>query len=120
MGVFKPNDLNSLICTLKANSQLSIIDILQQVSGKKIESYVLDESESLRPATFADKMELKVSGMVEADDLGQLIIQMAQKLASLTTQIKSICKSDKIYQDNRDLLKSILREVSSMLYLRLK
>ena len=116
----KPEDLYPLISTLKANSQISIIDILQQVSGRQIESYVLDESESLRPATFADKVELKVSGMVEADDLGKLIFRIAKKMASLTTQIKPICKSDKIYQDNRELLKSILQEVSSMLNLRLK
>ena len=116
----KPEDLYPLISTLKANSQISIIDILQQVSRKKVESYVLDESENLRPTTFADKVEMKVSGMVKADDLSQLIIQIAKKIASLTTQIKSICKSDKIYQDNRELLKSILQEVSSMLNLRLK
>ena len=100
----KPADLNSLISTLKVNSQISIIDILQQVSGKQIESYVLDESESLRPATFADKVEMKVSGMVEADDLGKLVYLIAQKMESLTIKIETVYKSDRVFQDKRGTL----------------
>lgn len=116
----KSENLYPLISTLNAGSQISIIDVLEQVSGKKVESYIKDESDNLRPATFADKVEIKVSGMVEAEDLGQLIILIAKKMESLTKQIESIYRYDKKYQDNRDLLKSILQEVSSMLYLRLK
>lgn len=113
----KPEDLYPLISSLKANSQISIIDILQQVSGKKVESYVLDESENLRPTTFADKMELKVSGMAEADDLGNLIILISKMMESLTAKIESIYKSDKMYQDNHDILNSILSEILSILHL---
>lgn len=116
----KPEDLYPLISTLKANSQISIIDILQQVSGKQIESYVLDESQNLHPASFADKVEMKVSGMVEADDLSKLVYLIAQKMEALTLKIGSIYKSDSVFQDNHDMLNSNLREVSSMLNLQLK
>lgn len=114
----KPGDLYSLISAIKANSQISIIDILQKVSGKQIESYVLDESKNLRPATFADKVEIKVSEMAEADDLGKLVFLIAQKMESLTHKIEAVYRSDTIYQDNHDLLKDVLREVSAIMYLR--
>lgn len=116
----KPEDLYSLICTLKANSQISIIDILQKVSGKQIESYVLDESENLSPATFADKVEIKVSGMVEADDLGKLVYTIAQMVESVIAKIESVYKSDKQYQNNCRLLKTILKNVSDIQYLNFK
>lgn len=114
----KPADLYSLISTLKANSQISIIDILQQVSGKEIESYIMDESEYLRPATFADKVETKVSEMVEADDLGKLVYLIAQKMEVLTAKIESVYKSDRIFQDNHDLLKAFLSDITSIMNLR--
>jgi hypothetical protein len=116
----KPEDLYSLICTLKANSQISIIDILQQASGKQIESCVLDESKNLRPATFADIVEIKVSGMVEAEDLSQLVYLLAQKMELLTKKIEAVYKSDKKYKDNHQLLKAILSEVSAILHLNCK
>lgn len=116
----KPEDLYSLISTIKANSQISIVDILQKVSGKQIESYVLDESKNLRPATFADKAEMKVSEMAEADDLSKLVYLIAQKMESLTKKLEIVYRSDRIYQDNHKLLKDVLKEVSSIMYLRLK
>lgn len=114
----KPEDLFSLISTIKANSQLSIIDVLQQVSGKQIESYVLDESENLRPATFVDKVEMKILEMVEADDLSKIVYTIALKMESLTKKIEAVYRSDRIYQDNHDLLKAILSEISSIMHLR--
>lgn len=114
----KPDNLYSLISTLKANSQISIIDILQQVSGNPGKSYILDESENLRPATFADKVEIKVSEMVKADDLSNLVYLIAQKMESLTAKIEAIYRSDRIYQDNHDLLRSFLNEIVSIMYLR--
>ena len=114
----KPNDLFSLISSIKANSQLSIIDVLQQVSGKQIESYVLDESNYLRPSTFVDKVEMKVSGMVEADDLSKIVYTIAQKMESLTKKIEAVYRSDRVYQNNHGLLKAILKEVSSIMHLR--
>ena len=116
----KPENLCSLISTLKANSQISIINILQQVSGKEIESYVLDESKNLRPATFIDKVEIKVSGMAEADDLSKLVYWIAQKVESLTAKIEAVYKSDKKYQDNHGLLRGVLQEVTLIQYLKLK
>ena len=113
-----PRDLYSLISALKANSQISFIDALQQVSGKQIESYVLDESKNLRLATFADKVEIKVSEMVEADDLGKLVYLIAQKMELLTTKIEAVYRSDRIFQDNRCLLKGVLQEVSKILNLK--
>ena len=115
----KPEDLYSLISALKANSQISIIDILQKASGRKAESYVLDESENLRPTTFADKVEMKISGMAEADDLNNLVYLIAQKMEALTEKIESIYKSDRIYQDNHDLLKAVLNDVLAILYLKI-
>lgn len=114
----KPDDLCSLISTLKANSQISIIDILQQVSGKQIESYILDESKNLRPITFADKVEIKVSGMVEADDLSNLVYLIAQQMESLTKKIEDVYRSDRIFQDNHDFLKVVLSEVASIMNLK--
>jgi len=116
----KPKDLYSLISAIKANSQISIVDILQKVSGKQIESYVLDESKNLRPATFADIVEIKVSGMVEAEDLSQLVYLLAQKMELLTKKIEAVYKSDKKYKDNHQLLKAILSEVSAILHLNCK
>ncbi|MBR4391725.1 MAG: hypothetical protein IKT08_06445 [Bacteroidales bacterium] len=115
----KPADLYSLISALKANSQISIIDILEEASGKKVESYILDESKSLRPATFVDKVEIKISEMAEADDLGKLIIQIAEKMESLTKKIGTVYRSDRQYQDNHDILSSILSEILSVLHLQL-
>ena len=114
-----PNDLYSLISAIKANSQISFIDALQQVSGRQIESYVLDESKNFRPATFADKVEIKVSEMAEADNLSNLVYLIAQKMESLTAKIEAVYRSDKKFRDNHKLLKSILREISAMMYLRL-
>ena len=114
----KPADLYSMISTLRANSQISIIDILQKVSGKKVESYVLDESKNLRPTTFADKVETKVSEMVEADDLGKLVYLVAQKMETLTATIESVYKSDRTYQDNHDLLKAVFNDITSIMNLR--
>ena len=115
----KPDDLYSLINTLKVNSQISIIDILQQVSGKELESYIMDESEHFRPVTFADKVETKVSEMIEADDLGKLVYLIAQKMDALTAKIEAVYRSDRVFQDNRNLLKVILNEVLAILYLKL-
>ena len=114
----KPEDLYSLISALKANSQMSIIDILEEASGKKVESYILDESKSLRPATFADKVEIKVSGMAEADNLSNLVYLIAQKMESLTAKIEAVYRSDGIFRDNRGLLKGVLQEVSKILNLK--
>ena len=113
----KPDDLYSMISTLRTNSQISIIDILQKVSGRKVESYVMDESDNLRPATFADKVEIKVSEMAEADDLGGLVYSIAQKMESLTSKIEAVYRSERIFQDNHYLLKAVLSKVSAMLYL---
>ena len=114
----QPHDLYSLISTLKANSQISFIDALQQVSGRQIESYVLDESKNLRPATFADKVEIKVSEMAEADNLSKLVYLIAQKMELLTAKIEAVYRSDRIYQDNRGLLKGVLQKVSKILNLK--
>ena len=116
----KPADLYSMISTLKANSQISIIDIMEKVSGKKVESYVLDESENLRPATFVDKVEIKVSEMAEAEDLGKLVYSVAQKMESLTKKIEMVYKTDRSFQDNRNLLKTILTDTSLTMHLQLE
>ena len=116
----KPEDLYSLISALEANSKISFVDILEKATGKKIESYIMDESQNIRPATFADKVEIKVSEMAEAEDLGKLIMLIAKKMEALTTKIRTIYESDKKYQDNHKLLKSILQEVSAIMYLKLE
>lgn len=115
----KPEDLYSLISAIKATSQISIIDILQKVSGKPIESYILDESKNLRLATFADKVEMKVSEMAEAEDLSKQVYSIAQKMESLTKKIEAVYGSDRIFQDNHKLLKDVLREVSSIMHLQI-
>ena len=114
----KLEDLYPLISTLNANSKISIIDILQKVSGKQIESYILDESEHLRPASFADKVKMKVSGMAEADDLSKLVYWIAQKMEVLTAMIETIFRSDRIYQNNHDLLRAVLSNIASIMNLK--
>ena len=116
----KPDDLNSLISALDASSQISIADILQQVSGTKIESYISDENGRFRPTTFVDKVEIKVSEMAEAYDLGKLVYKITQIMESMTNEIESIYSSDKAFQDNRELLNTILCKVSKILQLQIK
>lgn len=115
----KPDDLNSLISALDANSQISIIDILQQSTGTKIESYISDKNGNFRPTTFVDKVEIKVSEMAEAYDLGKLVYKIAQIMESMTKEIESICKSDKAFLDNRELLNTFLCKVSKVLQLKI-
>ena len=78
----------------------------------------MDESNYLRPSTFVDKVEMKVSGMVEADDLSKIVYTIAQKMESLTKKIEAVYRSDRVYQNNHGLLKAILKEVSSIMHLR--
>ena len=63
-------------------------------------------------------MEIKVSEMAEADNLSKLVYLIAQKMELLTAKIEAVYRSDRIYQDNRGLLKGVLQEVSIILNLK--
>ena len=54
----KPTDLSPLINTIEANSRVSIIDILQKVSGKEVTAYTMGDDGHLRPVTFAEALAL--------------------------------------------------------------
>lgn len=115
----KPDDLYSLISALDTNSQISIIDILQQSTDTIIDSYIKDESGNLRPSTFVDRVQIKVSEMAEAYDLGKLVYKVAEAIESMTKEIEYIYKSDKAFQDNRELLNTFLCKVSKVLQLKI-
>ena len=114
----KPDDLNSLVSAIDANAQISVTDILQQATGKKVNSYITDKNWNFRPTTFVDRVQIKVSEMATAIGLGKLVYTVAQKIESLTYEIESIYKSKKAYQDNQDVLNTILGDISNILNLQ--
>lgn len=115
----KPPDLYSLMSSLNANSCMSIVDILQQVSGKEIRSFIVDKNGNMRPASDDDKIRMKITDLSEAIDLGQLVYMVAQMMESLTSEIESVYKSDCAFDDNHDLLNEILRDVTLILQMQL-
>lgn len=115
----KPPDLYSLMSSLNANSCMSIVDILQQVSGKEIRSIIVDKNGNMRPLTDEDKIRMRITDLSESIDLGQLVYVVAQMMESLTSEIESVYKSDRAFEDNHDLLNEILRDVTLILQLQL-
>ena len=113
----KPKDLYPLINTIEANSRVSIIDILQKVSGKEVTAYTVGDNGHLRPVTFADRELHKVSEMVEARDYGQIINIVALLMEQLTKGIENIAKSDVVFMDNHDLLRAIQSDAGAILLL---
>ena len=115
----KPSDLYSLMSALNANSCMSIIDVLQQLSCKGIRSYIVDKNGNIRLATEDDRTQMRISELAEAIDLGQLVFAVAQLMETLTSEIESIYKSDRAFEDNHDILKDMLCDITAMLQLKL-
>lgn len=113
----KPKDLYPLINAIEANSCVSIIDILQKVSGKEVTAYTMGDDGHLRPVTFADRELHKVSEMVEAHDYGQTIMIVAMLMEQLTNGIETVAKSETAFGDNHDLLRTIKSDAESILSL---
>ena len=113
----KPTDLYPLINAIEANSRVSIIDILQKVSGKEITAYTMGDDGHLRPVTFADRELHKVSEMVEAHDYGLIIYTTALLMEQLTKGIETIAKSSTAFLDNHDLLLAIQSDAEAILSL---
>ena len=113
-----PQNLYPLLNAIEANSRVSIIDILQKVSGKEITAYTMGDDGHLRPVTFADRELHKVSEMVEAHDYGQIIIIVAMLMEQLTKSIETAAKSDTAFGDNHDLLRAIQSDVEAILSLK--
>lgn len=113
----KPTDLYPLINAIEANSRVSIIDILQKVSGKEITAYTMGDDGHLRPVTFADRELHKVSEMVEAHDYGLVIYTTALLMEQLTKGIETIAKSNTVFLDNHDLLHAIQCDAEATLAL---
>ena len=113
----KPTDLYPLINAIEANSRVSIIDILQKVSGKEITAYTMGDDGHLRPVTFADRELHKVSEMVEAHDYGLVIYTTALLMEQLTKGIETIAKSNTVFLDNHDLLHAIQCDAEAILAL---
>lgn len=116
----KPTDLNPLINAIEANSRVSIIDILQKVSGKEVTAYTMGDDGHLRPVTFADRELHKVSEMVEAHDYGQIIMIVAMLMEQLTKSIETAAKSETAFFDNHDLLRAIQTDAKDILSLNFK
>lgn len=114
----KPTDLAPFINAIEANSRVSVIDILQKVSGKEITAYTMGDDGHLRPDTFADRELHKVSEMVEAHDYGQIIIIVAMLMEQLTKSIETAAKSDTAFGDNHDLLRAIQSDAEAILSLK--
>lgn len=115
----EPPDLYPLMSALNANSCMSIIDVLQQLSCKGIRSYLVDKNGNIRPATEDDRTQMKITELAEAIDLGQLVFAVAQLMRMLTSEIESICKSDRAFEDNHDILEVMLCDITAMLQLKL-
>ena len=116
----KPTDLAPFINAIEANSRVSVIDILQKVSGKEITAYTMGDDGHLRPVTFADRELHKVSEMVEAHDYGQIIIIVARLMEQLTKSIETAAKSETAFFDNHDLLRAIQTDAKAILSLNFK
>jgi hypothetical protein len=113
----KPKDLFPLVNAIEANSRVSIIDILQKVSGEEVTAYTMGDDGHLRPVTFADRELHKVSEMVEAHDYGQTIMIGAMLMEQLTNGIETVAKSETAFGDNHDLLRTIKSDAESILSL---
>ena len=113
----KPTDLYSLINAIEANSRVSIIDILQKVSGKEITAYTVGDDGNLRPVTFADRELHKVSEMVEAHDYSLVIYTTALLMEQMTKGIETIAKSNTAFLDNHELLLAIQCDAMAILSL---
>ncbi|MBR4646221.1 MAG: hypothetical protein IKO75_03830 [Bacteroidales bacterium] len=115
----EPSDLYSLMSALNANSCMSIIDVLQQLSCKGIRSYIVDKNGNIRLATEDDRTQMRISELAEAIDLGQLVFAVAQLMETLTSEIESIYKSDRAFEDNHDILNDMLCDTTAILQLKL-
>jgi hypothetical protein len=115
----EPSDLYSLMSALNANSCMSIIDVLQQLSCKGIRSYIVDKNGNIRLATEDDRTQMRISELAEAIDLGQLVFAVAQLMETLTSEIESIYKSDRAFEDNHDILNDMLCDITAILQLKL-
>ena len=113
----KPTDLYPLINAIEANSRVSVIDILQKVSGKEITAYTMGDDGHLRPITFADRELHKVSEMVEAHDYGHVIYIIALLMEQLTKGIETVAKSETAFFDNHELLRAIQSDAEAILFL---
>ena len=113
----KPTDLYSLINAIEANSRVSIIEILQKVSGKEVTAYTIGNYGHLRPVTFADRELHKVSEMVDAHDYGQITYITALLMEELTKGIETVAKSDTAFLDNHELLRAIQNDAKAILSL---
>ena len=112
-----PQALYPLINDLEANSHVSIIDILQKVSGKEVTAYIMGDDGNLRPVTFADRELHKVSEMVEAHDYGQVIYITALLMEQLTKGIETVAKSETAFLDNHEILRAIQSDAEAILSL---
>ena len=115
-----PHDLYPLINTIEANSRVSVIDILQKVSGKEVTAYTMGDDGSLRLVTFADRELHKVSEMVEAHDYSQVIYTTALLMKQLTKGIETVAKSEMAFLDNHELLRAIQSDAEAILSLNFK
>ena len=115
----EPSDLYSLMSALNANSCMSIIDVLQQLSCEGIRSYIVDKNGNIRLATEDDRTQMRISELAEAIDLGQLVFAVAQLMETLTSEIESIYKSDRAFEDNHDILNDMLCDTTAILQLKL-
>lgn len=116
----KPEDLFPLINALDNCSLVSIIDVLQTVSGKEITCYALNKKGELRPVGQAEREERKVGEMIEAVDLGQLVHSIAQIVELITSRLEAIYNSDQAFADHHELLNAMLGDVSALMQLDLK
>lgn len=89
------------------------------ISGKQIPIYISDGQSGLRQASFVEKTERKLNDTIEADNLGQQIYLIAQRMKMLTDKIKSYTDSERAFDDNKEMLNRLLRNVDALIYLRL-
>ena len=115
----KAADLDSLISTLDANARISIIDFFQKIPGAKVNAYKMGDDGNFHPITFAEKELMKVSEMVNARDLGLLILTIAKIMESLISEISEYYESEKSFDNNHDFLNALLNDISKIQHLEL-
>lgn len=107
----KPEDFTSLCNALEAGANISITDIIKNVSGVDIPLYKKDEQGEMVQMSFAERVLLKANEQCEAEDLACFVLTICQAIQLLLQKIRSLDK----FKDNKEELEAILKAVEYLL-----
>lgn len=112
----KSEHLSGLCSALQTQAKISITDIFKQAVGKEIATYKEDEEGNMIPMTFADKVLSKASDESQADDLSNTVLYVCYCIQFIIEKIRTLDK----FNDNKECLSSIYRDVECLLELKFK